>query len=151
MARWVGGTFTLGAGEVSNENIASTANIDNDKLQHLYKAGTAFGFAIGGTPTTKEEIVFVASTAGTLRGFHCLLNDTGTTTSIAFDVKKNGTTMLTGAVTITHSDTDGAVSDGTLSVTSFAADDIISIAMTVTSNTGAQGPYAWAELEETAA
>lgn len=151
MPRWTGGVLTLEAGSVSNETVATSAAIDADKMQHCYKPGTNFGFAIGATPTTREEIVFVASQAGTVRAFNCLLNDTGTSTSIAFDLKKNGTTMLSAAETITHSDADKSVQTPSLSVTTFAADDVLSISMTVSSSTGAQGPYAWIELEENTA
>ena len=150
-ARWTGGTFTLEAGTVTNESIASGAAIDADKMQHCYKPGTNFGFAIGGTPTSKHEIVFVASQAGTVRGFGCLLADTGSSTSITFDLKKNGTTMLSSVVTITNATADGSVQGVVPSVTSFAADDRISIDMTVSSSTGAQGPFAFVELEENSA
>ena len=147
-ARWTGGTFTLEAGVVVNESIASGAAIDADKMQHTYKPGTNFGFVIGGTPTTREEIVYVASQAGTVRGFAALLNETGTSSSITFDLKKNGVTMLSSVVTITNATADRAVTAGTLSVTSFAADDVLSISMAVSSSTGAQGPFAFIELEE---
>jgi hypothetical protein len=147
-ARWTGGTFTLEAGVVVNESIASSAAIDADKMQHVYKPGTNLGFAIGATPTTREEIVYVASQAGTVRGFAALLNETGTSSSITFDLKKNGVTMLSSVVTITNATADRAVTAGTLSVTSFAADDVLSISMAVSSSTGAQGPFAFIELEE---
>lgn len=144
------GTLQLDANSVTNENVSSaqSATIDADKLQHVYKAGTNFALAIGGTPVTREEIVFVATQAGTIRGFHALLNDTGTTTNVGFDLKKNGVSILSAAVNIVHGDADKLVKDGTLSATTLAADDILSIAMTVTSATGAQGPFAWVELEE---
>jgi hypothetical protein len=147
-ARWTGGTFTLEAGVVVNESIASSAAIDADKMQHTYKPGTNFGFAVGGTPTTREEIVFVASQAGTIRGFNALLNDTGTSSNITFDLKKNGSTVLSGVVTITNATADRSVQAGSVSATTFAADDVLSIAMAVSSSTGAQGPFAWIELEE---
>lgn len=149
--RITGGVLTLDSGSILNDAISSAAAIDADKMQHFYKPGTCFGFAIGATPTTREEIVFVASQAGTVRAFNCLLNDTGTSTSITFDLKKNGTTMLSAVETITHGDSDRSVQTPTLSVTTFAADDVISIAMAVSSSTGAQGPYAWIELEENTA
>jgi hypothetical protein len=147
-ARWTGGTFTLEAGVVTNESIASGAGIDADKMQHTYKPGTNFGLVIGGTPTTREEIVFVASQAGTIRGFNALLNDTGTSSNITFDLKKHGSTVLSGVVTITNATADRSVQAGTLSATTFAADDVFSISMAVSSSTGAQGPFAWIELEE---
>jgi len=153
MPKWTGGTLTFSNGEVNNAAFSSNAAdiLDCDKVQQFANKGTNFGFVIGGTPTTREEIVHVCTYAGTFRGFHAVLNDTGTSTSIAFDCKKNGTTILSSAITITNAMADKAVQDGTLSTTTFAADDIISISMTVTSSTGAQGPYAYVVLEENAA
>ena len=151
MARWTGGVLTIDSGSVTNESVASSAALDADKMQHCYKPGTCFGFAIGGTPTTREELVYVASQAGTIRAFNALLNVDGSSTSITFDLKKNGTTMLSSVVTVTSSTGDRVPVSGTLSSTTFAADDVLSISMTVSSSTGAQGPYAWIELEENTA
>lgn len=141
----------LPSGSVVNEDISELTKIDNDKLQHLYKAGTGFALAIGGTPAAREEIVFVASTAGVIRGFHCLLNDSGTSTNVNFDLKVNGSTRLTGAVNYLHTDADRTVKDGTLSNAVLAPDDVVSISLAVTSATGAQGPFAWVEIEELSA
>lgn len=145
-----GGTLTLPTGCITDDTISNTAAIASAKLQHVYKCGTNFDLAVGGTPATREETVFVASGAGTIRGFHFMLTDTGTSTSIAWDLKKNGTTVLSGTGSSTHSDTDGQVKDGTLSVTTFVADDRFTIVMTVSSATGAVGPFAWGEFEEAA-
>ena len=145
------GTFDLGAGAILDRHVAASTKLDADKLQHLYKPRTNFDLAIGGTPASREEIVFVASTAGTIRGFHCLLNADGSSTDIDFDLKVNGVSVLSAAVNITHASGDGVVQDGTISSATIAAGDIISIEMAVTSATDAEGPYAWAEIEENAA
>lgn len=145
-----GGTLTLPTGIVTDDAVSNTAAISADKLQHVYKAGTDFDLGAGATPTAQTRTIFVASTSGTIRGFHVMLTDTGTSTSMTWDLKKNGTTVLTGTVSSTHSDTDGQVKDGTLSTTTFAADDRFTVVTTVASATGAQGPYAWAEFEESA-
>lgn len=150
MARFTG-NLTLDGGSVVNETIASGAAIDADKMQHVYKAGTNFGFAIGATPTTREEIVFVGSTTGTIRTFNALLNVDGSSTSITFDLKKNGSSILTSVITITNSTGDRVVTSATISNTAVADGDVFSIAMTVSSSTGAQGPYAWMEVEENTA
>ncbi len=150
MARLVG-IFTPDPGGITDSHIASDAEIDADKMQHVYTAGTSLGFAIGATPTTREEIVYVAKQAGTIRGFHALLNVDGSSTSITFDLKKNGSSILSAVITVTSSTGDRVVSDGTLSSTTLAADDVLSISMTVSSSTGAQGPYAWVDVEENAA
>jgi len=145
-----GGTLTLATGSVLNEAISSSTEIDADKLQHVYKAGTNFDLPIGSTPAAREEIVFVASQTGTIRGFSALLNDTGTSTDVDFDLKVNGSTVLTGVVNITNSDSDGSVQAGSISSAALAADDIVSISLAVTSSTGAQGPFAWVDIEESA-
>lgn len=149
----LGGTLIPDSGFIKNEHIsnASADRIDADKMQHCYVQGTNFGFVIGGTPTAREEIVFVATQTGTLRGFNALLNVDGSSTSITFDLKKNGTTVLTGVVTITDSTGNRTAVAGTFASTSFVAGDVFSIAMAVSSSTGAQGPYAWVEYEEDAA
>lgn len=147
----IAGTITYPNGEIVNEHISSSAAIDSDKLQHLHKKGTNFALAIGGTPAAREEIVYVCeAAAAVVRGFHALLNDTGTSTSVTFDLKKNGTTMLSAVITITHGDSDKAVLDGTLASTSLVAGDILSIQLAQTSTTGAAGPYAWVEVDENA-
>ncbi len=145
------GSITLDAGSVTDQHVSSNAALDADKMQHVYSAGTGFGFVIGGTPTAREEIVYVAKQAGTIRGFHCLLNVDGSSTSITFDLKKNGSSILSSVVTITDSTGNRVVQDGTLSSTTLAADDVLSIAMAVSSSTGAQGPYAWIDIEENSA
>jgi len=150
--RIVGGNVTLPSGSVGNEQISSNSGdiLDADKLQHLYKPYTNFDLAIGSTPAAREEIVFVASTAGTIRAFHCLLNDTGTTTDVNFDLKVNGSSVLSAAVNVTNADADKAVKDGTISSAALAVDNVVSIQLAVTSSTGAQGPFAWVEIEENA-
>lgn len=147
------GTLQLDAGSVTNEHISSSASniIDSDKLQHLHKAGTHFDLAIGGTPAAREEIVYVCEAAtATVRGFHCLLNVDGSSTSVTFDLKKNGSSILSSVVTITNTTGDRAVQDGTISNAALVAGDVLSIALAVSSSTGASGPYAWVEIDENA-
>lgn len=143
-------TMTVPASAVVDASVSSSASITASKLQLCHKPGTAFGFVIGGTPTTREEIVYVCTqpNGATVSAFHATLNDTGTSTNITFDLKKNGTTILSATVDFTHSDADKTIKDGTISSASLADGDILSIAMTVTSSTGAQGPFAFAEVKE---
>jgi hypothetical protein len=147
-ARFVG-DLTLARNAVVDENVSTTTRLDADKLQHCYQAGTNFGLAIGATPVAAEHIVHVATSAGTIRGFHAMLNDTGTTTNVGFVLKKNGTTLMASPLSITEASADRLVVDGSLSNSTIAADDVLSIQLTVTSSTGAQGPFAWVDIEET--
>jgi hypothetical protein len=142
--------FNLGSGTVGDEQVKTDANIDADKLQHLYKVGSNFALAIGATPAAREEVVFVASGTASVRAFKCLLNVTGTTTDVGFDLKKNGTSILSAAVNITNAASDRAVQTGTISAASLTAGDVISLSLATTTTTGAQGPFAWVEIEEVA-
>lgn len=145
------GTITLGAGSVSNQEIASDAAVAASKLKHAYMKGTGFALAIGGTPATREEVIHVCGAAGTILGFHSMLNDSGTTTAITFDLKKNGVSVLSAAISQVHGDGDRTVMDATIASATVAEGDVLSALMTVSSATGAQGPFAWVNIEENSA
>jgi hypothetical protein len=145
------GIVKLSAGVIIDQHIKSSAGIDADKMQHVHKGYTNFGLEYNAAPAAKVFVVYTATAAGTIRGFHCGCYDTGTSSSITFDLKKNGTTCLSGVVTITHAETDRVTYDGTLSVTTFVADDVFTIHLAQSSTTGMTGPYAWADFEENAA
>lgn len=119
------------------------------KLQFPIRGWSNFDLPIGTTPpVAREEVVFQASSAGTIHKFAASLDDTGTSTDIDFVLKKNGSTIMSADLTITHSTSDRVVVEGTLSSTTFVAGDQFSIQMIVNSGTDAHGPYAWAEFLE---
>lgn len=150
MAR-VTGTLVFDTADISSDSISSTTQIDNDKLQHLYKASTNFDLAVTGTPVARHEIVYVADKAGTIRNFNALCYDTGTSASVTFDLKKNGTSVLSAPITITNATSDKAVVAGTITTSTIAIGDVITMELAVSSSTGMQGPYAWAVIEENGA
>jgi hypothetical protein len=143
--------FVLGSSTVGNEQVKSSANIDVSKLRHLHKVGTNFDLAIGGTVASREEIVFVASTTGTIRGFYCTFNVGGTTGDSDFDLKVNGASVLSAVVNFANGDADTSVETGTINTPALAVDDIVSISVTRNSAHDGTGPFAWVEIEETAA
>lgn len=146
-----GGELTLPSGIILNADVASNAAIAVEKIRHEYKPGTNFAKSFDSTPVDREEIIFVADNAGIIRGFHAILYDTGTTTDVDFDLKVNGVSALTGTINITDANSDRQVVDGTLSTTALAADDVVTIELLVTTSTGALGPFAWVDIEESAA
>ena len=150
MAR-VTGNITFETTDISNDAISATTLVDNDKLQHLYKIFTNFDLAVTGTPVARHEIVYVADKAGTIRNFNALCYDTGTSASVTFDLKKNGTSILSSVVTITNATSDRAVVAGTISTATLAIGDVLTIELAVSSSTGMQGPFAWAVIEENGA
>lgn len=145
------GDLTLGAGVIRDEHIAADAAVGVAKQKHAYIKGTNFDLAIGATPVAREEVVYVANGAGTIRGFHAMLNDSGTNTDVDFDLKVNGVSVLSGVVTIVHGDGDRTVLDGTIATPALTDGDVVSIQLIVTSSTGAQGPFAWVNIAEDSA
>jgi hypothetical protein len=150
MASKFSGTIILDSGTVADGNFsnASADRLQSSKQIHVIKAFTNFDLAIAATPVAREEVVYVAPAAATVKLFRAMCNDTGTSSSVTFDLKKNGTTILSGTIGITHADADRVVKDGAFASTSLAADDVLSIQLAVSSSTGMQGPYAEVYIEE---
>jgi hypothetical protein len=145
-------TFTFPDGFIKPVMYSSAvADVLPATKQQVVKVGSSnFDLPIATTPpVAREELVFVAGAAGTINKFAAILNDTGTSTDIDFVLKKNGTTIMSSDLTITHGTSDGVTVEGTLSDVSFVAGDRFSIQMIVNSGTGAAGPFAWAEFLET--
>lgn len=146
------GTFTgiTDPGTLTTRDFSASQSdaLTRDQTRHLHVVTTGFGFLVGDTPTTKEVIIHTAQGAGVLRRYSVGLYDTGTSTSVAFELKKNGTTVLSSAKTVTHSEADRSANAATLSVTSYVAGDVFSALATVSSSTGAQGPFATATFDE---
>lgn len=122
-------------------DVSSGANISASKIQQQRVERTNFDLDRGDTPVAADKTLFVATSAGTLKSFNVMLADTGTTTDIDFDLKINGVSALTAVVNITNSETDDTLYSGTITTSSVSAGDVVSVDITVTTSTGAQGPF----------
>lgn len=113
-----------------------------DKQQHLYNTLFRFHLKVSEAPVAATWFLWSPEHSGELIAFHSLLNDTGTSTNLTFDLKKNGTSVLTSAINMTHSDADRTWKAGTLNASpvTFAADDLFEVVVAITSSTGALGP-----------
>lgn len=142
----------LPAGYVQNREIgaSSTDPITADKIQHLYKQTERFGFKVGDAPTTAEVILFVAEKAGRVLEVAAGLDESGTSTDIDFDlVKRPSTSMLSAEINVVHGTGDRTEVEGTIaSDGSYAVGDVVTAKMTVTSATGAAGPWMRVVREE---
>lgn len=104
-------------------------------------------------PVTVEVVLFQANKTGKLDDdIFASLNAAGSSTSIAFDVKKNGTSILSAAISFVHGDGNRGVKTGTFasdSARQYVRGDVVSAIATVTSATGASGPMlTYERLEE---
>lgn len=146
------GVITFDPSSVRNLHISGAVAdiIGADKVQPLYQKFTNFGTKVGDTPATADMIVHVASSAGTIRGFHALMAATGASTNLNFDLLVNGSSVLSALPTYNTSGTN-VVKDGTLSTVALAANDVVRAKITVTTSTGATGPCCWVNITETQA
>jgi hypothetical protein len=126
---------------VLNADISSGANISASKVQQHKMISSDFGLDPDDTPAAKTKLVYVAQQSATLTTFRAMLADTGTSTDVSFDLKKNGTTVLTATVDITNSETDNTMYAGTITTTGLSSGDVLTVELSITSSTGALGPY----------
>ena len=104
-------------------------------------------------PESIEVILFQASKAGILDDdIFVSLFDSGTDTAITFDVKKNGSSILSAVISVVHGDGDRGIKTGTWASSAgrtYARGDVISAVISVTSAVGAYGPsLTYETLEE---
>lgn len=152
------GTCTVLPGTLTTSEFSNSQSnaLTRDQTRHLFCKTTSFGQLVGDTPTTKEILLHIAQSAGTVRQFQACLEETGSSTSITFDLKKyaagasSGSTVLSAVVTVTNSDTDGTVESGTINAPTYSAGDRFYALMTVSSSTGAAGPECQAVFDEVA-
>jgi hypothetical protein len=148
------GTIAITPGTITTRDVTTTQAdiLTRDQVRHLHAKDTGFNFVVGDTPTTKEVLIHKARAAGFVRTFYGLLNVDGSSTSVTYDLKKNGSSVLTGVVTVTSSTGDRTSVAGTISGTgAYSAGDVFTIALAVSSSTGASGPLAGADFDEYAA
>lgn len=123
-------SITLPAGSIGNTDIEAAAGIVVSKLQQqrvfeYRQVGTSvtetvpLGIARGTTGTTVD--VVVASLVAPLSG-----------ATVTVDVKKNGTAILSGVVTLNDTHSNYEVVVGTISVTAVADEDVFEAVITAT-------------------
>jgi len=138
-------------GSIVGNDLSLQADVPCETMRHAYVCGTNFGKGFNETPVTKTEIVRVATGAGVIQGFHAMAYESGSSASVTFDLKKNGTSVLSGAITVNDATGDRTTVDGTVTSPNVVKDDVLTIVQTVSTSTGMQGTYAWLTMQETAA
>ncbi len=147
------GECTLSTGCVKPDTISTRSGDEMAVLRqrHLHVKETTFGLATTATPITATFDLHTAIAAGTISLFRARLKVDGSSTGITVDLKKNGTTILSGTIALTDSTGDGVIVTGTVSTPNYIAGDVFTVVLTMTTNTGAQGPWAQAVFDELAA
>jgi hypothetical protein len=138
--------MTLPAGSVDNDKVAAGAKVDASKLQQQH----AIGYAQDGGSTVIDDtrvahVVYGAS--GTVLAFQAgvITPPTGDAV-ISVDLKKNGTSILTAAITIDSGNTARELVEAVIDTATLAADDVLEIVVDETAGTGTQGQGVFAAL-----
>jgi len=115
--------------------------IPSTALQHAYLKENDFGFKSGDSVTTRTVFVHMANGAEQIKQFYCGAIDTGSSSSVTFDLLKNGSSILSAPVTLTNSDADRTKKSGTVASPTLADNDILTATITVSSSTGMNMPF----------
>jgi len=121
-----GKSVTLPAGTITDEKVAPGAKLSASKLQHQYERTIADDS--NETPESFKSVVHVVHGAtGVLVGFQAGAVVAATGGSVDLNVKKNGTSVLTGVVTVDSGTAAYGTESGTFSSTALAAGDVLEI------------------------
>lgn len=146
------GSTTLPSSVISNTNVSASAAIDADKLQH--RRVITFSQESGTTAANETWVAYVPyGSTWTLVEFGAGAVGLNTSTNtVAVDLKKNNTTMLTTPISLSASDTARVAKTATLSVTSGVTNDCLEIDIDQSSGSGdATGVFAYIVIDEDAA
>ncbi len=136
-------------GSIIGTDVSLTADIPAETMRHTFKSFARYGQPIGGTPANYEEMTYVASGPGVVKGFHGLCNASGSAASITMNLLKNGVSILSAPITITNATGNRQVVDATITNATLAAGDVLSQKLITSSTAGMQGPLSWACIQET--
>lgn len=142
-------TLTVPANAVTNSAIPSAANIDGYKLKHFHRQVYAQESAT--TAASESRVVHHCLASGTVTDFYVgsvVVN--GGAATVAVDLKKNGSSILSSAVTLSSSNTARVAVAGSISSASVVAGDVLEVTITATAGGGtlAKGVFASVNIHE---
>jgi len=123
-------TFSPPSGCVTDASIVSAANVAFTKLQHLQNH--TYSQAGASNAAAERKAVHVSKNGGAVQSFDvgAVTAATGNAT-VVLDLQKNGTTVLTGTITLDNGTAAYALKSGTLSGTvTLSAGDVLEVVVT---------------------
>jgi hypothetical protein len=148
MAASITGTVDAGSLTYREHSTAAADRLTRDQTRHIFKPTCNFDLPIGSTPAARIEVLHVAEAAGNVLAFGAGLYESGSSTSITFDLLKNGSSVLSSVVTVVHGSGDRTTVAGSINTVAYVAGDVFTVALATSSTTGAQGPYCQATFDE---
>lgn len=120
---------------ITTDSLSATLAVPTSKQVHRFSSTAA---SQSGTAADAETTVAIIRGAGTAVSCEVVVTTTAITgdSTVTVDVHKNGSSMLTGVVTLTSSDAQYAEKAATFSSTTLADGDIVDIIVDATVGTG---------------
>lgn len=145
-------SMTLPTGVVTKEKIASAAGIEATKYIQRQRIVYVDG-EYDDAPTPVNKILHVITGAtGSVKQFKAGMASAPSSGSINVDLRKNGVSggdsILSAAINISSSQSDGDMVAGTVQSMSVAVDDILYIVVTDNTSAGCAGLVAVAVIDE---
>lgn len=130
------GSMSVPASSVGDTQVTAAADVAATKLRHLHCVDLAvFDHGTDVTGTTRRGI-YRAMSACTVQAFEVYVTvAAGAATTVTVNLLKNGTTMLTGVVTVDSTLTAHTMLAGTLASSALVADDILEVEVILTAGT----------------
>ena len=132
-----GGSLTPSALTVTNASVSSTAAIAATKLEHQF----ALSYTQNGTAASATIPLHVAYGAGTIVSVKAasIAIAVGAAT-VTVDLKKGGTTCLSGVITLDSGNAARTSEAGSLTVTTYSADNFLELVIVATAGGGTLPP-----------
>lgn len=138
--------FRFPSGCITNREVSNSDGnqITQDKLYHLTKYTERFQLEYNGNVADKTYILFQADKAGELGpDISAACYADGTTGSVTFDLKKNGSTILSAVITVNSSTGDRVQVAGSFTsdaARAYAVGDVFTVVMDQVSSGDQTGP-----------
>lgn len=134
------GSVTLPTNSVTANKIAAGAGIEATKLEQRMRQPWAQGDYDDTAVDGRFVLHVVTGATGTIREFKagCVTPCVGTDT-IAVDLLKNGTSVLSADITLSSSETARELVEAAISTMAVAADDVLEVDIVVSHSTGTMG------------
>ena len=145
------GSMALGANAVGDTEFKAADPLAADKQEHQHVA--RYTQPSGTAAVAATEVAHHAHGAGELVAVYVgsVVKATGDSTATV-DVKKNGTTVLSGTVVLDNANSNYVAEAGAVASPTYAAGDVFTVVVTVSAGTGTlpQGLYVSLVLREAA-
>jgi hypothetical protein len=143
------GTVSLPANAVGDAHVAAASPLGVTKTTHQYIAT----YGRPGNATSETDPIHVCKSAGTIAQVRAgSVTAAAGDSTVTVDIRKNGTTVLAGVITLDSANTAYVSEAGSLSAAGVAANDVLTAVIAAAAGTGTlpTGVFAQVVVQEAA-